>query len=59
MSVAVLLAGSGSVTPAGGVTVAVLVRLPVAAGSMVPVRVMLTDWPAARLSPLQTPVAGS
>ena len=34
-----------SVTPAGGATVAVLVIVPVAAGSMVPVSVMLTLWP--------------
>ena len=37
VSVAVLSPGSGSVTPAGGVTVAVLLRVPVAAGSRVPV----------------------
>ena len=59
VSVAVLSAGSGSVTPGGGDTCAVLVRLPVAAGSMVPVRVMLTDCPCARLRPVHRPVAGS
>ena len=37
LSVALLFAGLGSVTPAGGLTVAVFVRVPVAAGSMVPV----------------------
>src|SRR5205085_964878 len=106
VSVTLLSDRSGSVTPAGGVTLAVFVRLPVAAGSMAPVtvyvtvpptgmnvtvslilplpdrafpttpagptlvsvpvaagsmvpdRVMLTDCPVARLSPLQTPVAG-
>ena len=35
VSVALLLAGLGSVVPAGGVTVAVLTRVPVAAGSIV------------------------
>ena len=42
MSVAVLLAGVGSVTPAGGVTVAVLARVPVAAGSICTVKVKVT-----------------
>src|SRR6266481_9896289 len=39
VSVAELLAGFGSVTPPGAVTVAVLLRLPVADGLIVPVRV--------------------
>src|SRR6516164_907658 len=59
VSLSLLLARLGSVTPAGGATLAVLVRVPVAAGSMVPVSVMVTDCPAARLSPLQIPVTGS
>src|SRR4051794_36051135 len=42
MSVAVLLAGVGSVTPAGGVTVAVLARAPAAAGSICTVKVNVT-----------------
>ena len=59
VSVALSLPGLGSVTPVGGATCAVLVRVPVAAGSMVPVSVMVIDCPVARLSPLQIPVAGS
>jgi len=59
VSVAVLLAGAVSVAPAGGATVTVLVIKPVAFGSIVPVSVMLTFWPVARLSPLHTPVAAS
>src|SRR5436305_14307399 len=42
VSVPVLLAGVGSVTPAGGVTVAVLARAPVAAGSICTVKVKVT-----------------
>ena len=42
MSVALLLAGVGSVTPAGGVTVAVLARVPVAEGSICTVKVKVT-----------------
>ena len=42
VSVAVLLAGSGSVTPAGGVTVAVLLRVPVAEGLIWTVKVKVT-----------------
>src|SRR6516164_9089847 len=50
VSVAVLLAGLGSVTPAGGVTVAVLTRVPVAEGSIWTVKVKVT------LAPLAVPV---
>src|SRR5882672_827186 len=39
VSVALLFAGFGSVTPTGTATVAVLLRLPVAAGLIVPVSV--------------------
>src|SRR4029077_11123860 len=42
VSVPVLLAGVGSVTPAGGVTVAVLARVPVAEGSICTVKVKVT-----------------
>src|SRR5262245_27756382 len=42
VSVAVSLAGLGSVTPAGGRTVAVLVRVPVAEGSIWTVKVKVT-----------------
>ena len=48
VSVAVLLAGSGSVAPAGGVTVAVLARVPVAAGSIWTVKVKVTVAPTGR-----------
>src|SRR4029450_3387554 len=47
-SVALLSAGSGSVVPAGGLTVAVLVREPVAAGSIWTVKVKVTVAPAGR-----------
>src|SRR5437868_6669958 len=46
VSVAVLLPGVGSVVPAGGVTTAVLTRLPVAAAEAVPVTVKVTELPA-------------
>src|SRR5262245_17815884 len=59
VSVELLLAVVGSVTPAGAVTVAVLMSEPVAFGSTVPVSVMLTPWPLARSSPLQIPLPGS
>src|SRR5262245_56737645 len=42
VSVAVLLVGVGSVTPAGGVTVTVLVRVPVAERAMWTVNVKVT-----------------
>ncbi len=42
--------GSGSVVPAGGVTVAVLVSVPVAAGLTVAVTVNVTAAPIARLT---------
>ena len=54
VSVAVLLPGVASVTPAVGDTMAVLVSEPIAFGSIVPVSVMVTLWPLARLSPLHT-----
>src|SRR5438094_584566 len=59
VSVAVLLPGVGSVTPAGGATVTVIVRDPIAAATIVPLSVMLTLCPLARLSPLHTLVAAS
>src|SRR5262249_48868889 len=42
VSVALSLAGLGSVTPAGGLTVAVLTRNPVAAGAICTVKVEVT-----------------
>ena len=59
MSVALLLLGLLSVTPAGGDTVAVLMSKPVAFGSITPLSVMLTLWPLTRLSPLHTPLTAS
>jgi hypothetical protein len=56
VSVTLLLARLVSVVPAGGLTVTVLVSRPDAFGSIVPLSVMLTLWPLARLSPLHTPV---
>src|SRR3954469_16478975 len=58
MSVAALLVGSGSVNPApaGTVTVALLVRSPVAAGSIVPVTVTVRTLPAVRVTPLNATV---
>src|SRR5438552_9031296 len=50
VSVALLLPGTGSATPPGGVTDAVLARVPVAAGSIVPVSVYVTEPPAGRLT---------
>ena len=50
VSVAVLFAGVGSVTPAGGATVAVLARLPVAAAAIRPVTVNVTVAPTGRLT---------
>src|SRR5262249_7929647 len=44
--VALLLPGTGSVTPAGGVTVAVLVRAPVVPDGTVPVTVNVACVPA-------------
>ena len=55
----VLSAGLVSVTPAGGATVTALVSVPAAFGSITPLSVMLTLWPLARLSPLQSPLPGS
>src|SRR5437660_441769 len=48
LSVALLLPGVGSVTPAGGVTEAVLAREPVAAGSICTVKVKVTVAPTGR-----------
>src|SRR5262245_16814601 len=48
VSVVVLSVGSGSVTPGGGLTVAVLVSRPVAAGLTWTVKVKLTLAPAGR-----------
>src|SRR5215831_5669056 len=61
LSVALLLPGTGSVTPAGGVTVAVLVRVPVVAGGTVPLTVNVTLVPtdsvtSASMLPLPAPV---
>src|SRR5438132_431421 len=50
VSVALLLPGVGSVTPAGAATEAVLVSDPVAAGSMFPVRVYVAVPPTGRWS---------
>ena len=49
MSVALLLPGLGSVAPAGGLTVAVLARVPVAAGSIWAVTVKVTVPPTAQV----------
>ncbi len=49
-SVEELLPGVGSVQPAGGVTVAVLVSLPVAEASMKPVTVKVAVPPASRFT---------
>src|SRR6476469_2627038 len=50
VSMAVLLPGVGSVTPAGGLTVAVLARLPVAEGSIWTVKVKVTVALTGRLT---------
>src|SRR5262249_5351644 len=50
VSVDVLLPGSGSVVPAGGVTVAVFVSVPVAAGLTVAVTVKVTAPPTGRFT---------
>ena len=50
VSVALLFAGFVSVTPAGAATVAVLDKLPVAVGKMVPVTVKVTEPPAGRFT---------
>jgi hypothetical protein len=47
-SVSLLLAGTESTTPAGGVTVAVLERVPVALGETVPLTVYVMDEPTGR-----------
>src|SRR5262245_46741723 len=49
-SVDVLFPGSGSVVPAGGVTVAVLVKVPLAVGATVPVALKTTPAPPGRLT---------
>src|SRR5579883_608512 len=56
VSLALLFDRLGSNTPDGGATCTRLVKVPVAAGSMVPVKVMVPDCPVARLSPLHTRV---
>src|SRR5262245_47948749 len=48
VSVLLLLPGVGSVVPVGGVTVAVLSRVPVAAGSIWTVKVKVTLAPTGR-----------
>src|SRR4051794_41879100 len=48
LSLALLSAGSGSVAPGGGVTVAVLTREPVAAGSTRTVKLKVTVAPTGR-----------
>src|SRR5215468_10022376 len=50
VSVALLLAGLGSVTPGGGLTVAVLTRVPVAEGSIWTVKVKVTVALTGRLT---------
>ena len=62
VSVAELLAGVGSVTPTGGVMVAVLTRLPVAPATTVPVTVNVAVAPTGRstvvlMLPLPLPAA--
>ena len=52
VSVAELLPGFGSVTPPGGVIVAVLLSVPVAAGEIVAVTVKVTLPPFGRLTVL-------
>ncbi len=48
VSVAVSFPGTGSVVPAGGATVAVLARVPMASGATVPVATKVADAPAGR-----------
>ena len=50
ITVAVLLPVTGSITPAGGATVAVLTRVPVVAGGTVPVTVKVAVAPTGMLS---------
>jgi len=50
VSVAELLPGVGSVTPAGAATVAVLVSVPVMLGEMLTVAVYVTDPPLGKLT---------
>jgi len=57
VSVATLLTGLVSVSPAGGDTVTVLLSVPVASGAVQPLSAMNTLWPLGRLSPLHSPVA--
>src|SRR5215204_3567599 len=57
VSVAVLLADTGSIAPAGTATVAVLINVPVAPGLRVPVAVNVAVPPTSRLTgPLMFPV---
>src|SRR5436305_442228 len=55
VSVAPLLARLGSVTPAGALTVAVLAREPVAAGSIWTMKVKVTVAPTGRLTVVARP----
>src|SRR5262249_24918422 len=59
LSVTLLLARLVSVVPVGAAPVSVLLRGPVAFGSMVPLSVMLTLWPLGRFSPLYFPTRRS
>ncbi len=61
VSVAELFAGVGSVTPAGGATVAVLTSVPVAAAEIDPLTVNVTEAPTGRFTEalmLPLPLAG-
>ena len=55
VSVALLLAELVSVTPLGVETETMLVMEPVAVGEIVPVRVIVTLLPEARVKPFQSP----
>ena len=59
VTVELLSVGSGSVTPAGGRTVAVFTSKPVAAAGTVPESVNTTVPPVANAGPVQIPVTGS
>ena len=55
VSVVLLLAELVSAAPLGGETETILVIEPVAVGSMMPVRVIVTLLPEARVKPFQRP----
>ena len=59
VTVDVLSVGSGSITPAGGVAVAVFTSSPVAAAGTVPESVNTTTPPVTNAGPVQIPVTGS